>query len=106
MAFSKSNLYDPDDQMTSFFFKALAYPGRMEILRKLHYEGPLCVYNLGLTQHISKESLSDHLRILRNASLIVCEERFPYTFYDLDEKTMEKAIKLIIEYLKIFQNKE
>jgi len=102
MAFSKLNLYDLNDQITCGFMKGFAYPARLEILRRLNYEGPLCVEILAQGHPISKETLSNHLKILRETHLVNWEEKYPYTFYSLDEKNMEKAIQLILAYLNLF----
>jgi len=98
MAFSKQNLYPPETQIAAAIFKALSYSGRMEILFKLYAEGPLCVQDLARGHPISREALSDHLKILRIAGLIIAVERFPYTFYSIDEKNMEKAEEVLINF--------
>lgn len=102
MAFSKLNLYDPNDQITCGFMKGFAYPARLDILRRLQHEGPLCVQILAQGYPISKETLSDHLKILRETHLVNWEEKYPYTFYTLDAKNMEMAIQYILSFLNLF----
>lgn len=98
MAFSKQNLYRPESQIAGSFFKALSYSGRLEILFKLYAEGPLCVQDLSIGHPISREAISCHLKILRIAGLINAEERFPYTFYSIDEKNIDKAEEVLINF--------
>ncbi len=101
MAFSKQSLYSQEFQLISSFSRALAFPGRLEILLKLQTEGPLCVQVLAKGHPISKESLSGHLKILRQAQLIIAEERFPYTFYRIHDKNLEKAIEVLNNFFKL-----
>jgi DNA-binding transcriptional ArsR family regulator len=103
MAFSKLNQYDLNDQITCGFMKGFAYPVRLDILRRLHFEGPLCVQILAQGQPICKETLSEHLKTLRKVQLVNWEEKYPYTFYSLDEENMAKAIQYIYSFLKLFQ---
>jgi DNA-binding transcriptional ArsR family regulator len=98
MAFSKQHLYRPETQLASATFKTLSYSGRLEILFKLYAEGPLCVQDLAKGHPICLETISGHLRILRMAGLIIAEERFPYTFYSIDEKNIDKAEEILINF--------
>ena len=100
MAFSKQHLYRPETQIAGATFKALGYSGRLEILFKLYAEGPLCVQDLAKGHPISREALSDHLKILRIAGFIIAVERFPYTFYSVDENNIDKAEEVLINFFK------
>ena len=102
MAFSKKHLYPIDDQRLSEYCRALAYPGRIEILRTLRQRGKLTVQELHHHHPISEETFSDHLAVLRRAQLIESEERFPYTFYMVHESNMQQALMLITAYLALF----
>jgi DNA-binding transcriptional ArsR family regulator len=104
MAFSKKHLYPLDDQRLAEYCKALAYPGRLEILRTLQIRGKLTVQELHQHHPISEETFSDHLAVLRKAQLIDSEERFPYTFYMVRESNVQQALLLITAYLTIFSN--
>jgi DNA-binding transcriptional ArsR family regulator len=103
MAFSKHFLYNQEFQLLSSYARSLGFPGRPEILLKLHLEGPLCVQALAEGHPISRESLSGHLKILREAHLVVAEERFPFTFYHLHEQNMEKAEDVLNSFFKKFK---
>jgi len=103
MAVSKQNLYDSIAQITSGYARALGHPARLLILENLEKDGPSCVQIIAQYHPISPEALSDHLKILREVQLVSWEERFPYTFYSLNERNMAKAKELLNAYLNLFQ---
>ncbi len=106
MAFSKSTLYPTADHITAGYAKALSHPARLGILNKLLHEGPLCVQKIAEGHPICMETLSDHLKILRETHLITWEERFPYTFYTLNKTNMKNALNYLMEFLSSFQKEE
>jgi ArsR family transcriptional regulator len=103
MAFSKKYLYSIEAQRTSEYCKALAYPARLEILDTLQLKGRLTVHDIHLNHPISRESLSDHLRILRDVKLIEPEEDYPYTFYKVNEANLQQAFQLIAQFMARFR---
>lgn len=100
MAFSKQHLYDPNDQITSQFFKALNYPARLLILRQLHEKDEICVQEMAEKHPLSDEAFSEHLKILRIMHFVHGRESFPYTFYSMQENNVEKARDFMISYFK------
>jgi DNA-binding transcriptional ArsR family regulator len=102
MAFPKRSLYSQESQLLSGFAKALSFPGRPEILLKLHTEGPLTVQQLAKGHPICMETISGHLKILREAHLVIAEERYPYTFYRVHEKNMKKAQEVLAKFFSHF----
>jgi DNA-binding transcriptional ArsR family regulator len=102
MAFSKRLLYHQELQIISHYARALGFPGRLDILLKLHSTGPLCVQDIAVGHPICKETLSEHLKLLRETQLIAAEERYPYTIYHLDEYNMEKAKEVMNGFLTRF----
>lgn len=98
MAFSKNYLYPQELQVISHFAQAFSYAGRLEILLKLQMEGPLTVDTIRVGHPISKETMSGHLKILRENHLIIPEERFPYTFYETNEDNLKKSRELLNAY--------
>jgi ArsR family transcriptional regulator len=95
MAFSKAHLYPTDLQAASANMKALAYPGRIEILLYLQRHGPSCVQEIAQAHPISGEAISTHLRILSKADLISWQERYPYTFYQVNQQRLQETIDLL-----------
>jgi ArsR family transcriptional regulator len=100
MAFSKSKLYQKEDQAVSLYAKALGHPARLAILLQLALEGESSVENITRHHPLSQAAMSDHLGILRRAGMINYEERFPYTFYRLDKKNQEQAEKYIGDFFQ------
>lgn len=102
MAFSKHSLYKIDSQFLGGFARAIGYSGRIEILLTLEEEGPMRVKELAKSHPICKETLSQHLRILREAHLVIAEESFPYTYYRVHEANLAKAREAFAEFFKHF----
>lgn len=103
MAYSKKNEFSEVDIRLAAYHAALAHPARIAILKLLASKDCICgemVKNLPLAQ----STVSQHLKILRDADLICGEidgpkccyclnpkafERFTQLFYDLQEKMPE-----------------
>jgi ArsR family transcriptional regulator len=103
MAFSKHYLYPEEIQIISHFFLAYSYPGRLEVILKLKSEGPLCVAEILKGHPISRETMSGHLKILREAHLIIPEERFPYTFYHVHEQNLKNSEEALLRFFQLLK---
>jgi DNA-binding transcriptional ArsR family regulator len=106
MAQSKQHLYDPVDQITSSYAKALGHPARIKILNQLRNAGSVCVQVIAQTHPISAEALSGHLKALREAQLVDWVERFPFTFYSVNEINVQKAFDYLASFFSILIQKE
>lgn len=80
-------------------FKALAHPIRLNIVKKLIH-GELCVCELINDVEFSQSNLSQHLKILKDAGILISEKdglRVNYSIYNTDIKSIieisEKLIK-------------
>ena len=102
MAFSKANKYPINHQSISEHAKSIAHPARQEILLFLLIHGSSCVQKIAEGHPISKVAISDHLAILREDHLITYDERYPYTFYELDKSTVRKAVIQLRSFLNHF----
>ncbi len=70
-------------------FKALGHPLRLKILKKL-VDGELCVCKLVDDTEFTQANLSQHLKILSNAGLIVKRKEGNYSHYRIsDDKTLD-----------------
>lgn len=98
MAFNKSHLFDPADQLVSGFARALSHPVRLDILRILASKGPCSVENLSLRYPLSKSTVSQHLELLRKYNLIRYHEEFPFIIYSLDDDAFGKLNSRLQEY--------
>lgn len=87
MAFSKAPIFDTLIYHQSFWSKALAHPARIIILNHLLQNGITPFQELRVKIPLARETVSQHLRILRQAGLISAEERYPHTYYKLNHQT-------------------
>lgn len=63
-------------------FKALAHPVRLQIVDLLsRYAGQVCVCDVEAQFDLSQPTISHHLKVLRQAGLIDCEQRGVWAFY-------------------------
>ncbi len=72
-------------------FKALSDETRLKILGILFEKG-FCVGALARHLGKSEASVSQHIRILRKAGILVGEKRNGYTFYELNRELAENII--------------
>jgi DNA-binding transcriptional ArsR family regulator len=82
------------DQTIAEVSKVLGIDTRVKIIRLLN-EKPLCVGALARRLDITAGAVSQHLRILKAARLVVPEKKGYFVHYSLDEKTLRKWKKEI-----------
>jgi len=70
-------------------FKALAADARIRIVQLLKGRA-LCVGALAARLNVSQAAVSQHLRLLRDADLVVPERRGYFIHYRLNERTLAK----------------
>ena len=92
MARSKKHLYSKEDQSISESAKALFHPARLKIIRFLNANGTKCVTDIAAGHPISKQGLTGHLNALYEHKLVTYAERFPFSFYTLEETNTLKAL--------------
>ncbi len=68
-----------DDEL-ALLAKALAHPARVHVLRLLRSVGPMTCAQLVASLRLAQSTVSEHLRILRDAGLVVTGDgaRAPY----------------------------
>ena len=71
------------------FCKALSVDTRVRIVQLLKRK-PLCVNALAGRLKVSQSAASQHLRILREAGLVVADKRGYWVHYSLNEKSLRK----------------
>jgi ArsR family transcriptional regulator, arsenate/arsenite/antimonite-responsive transcriptional repressor len=74
-------------------FKALSTEVRVRIVDLLK-NGTLCVNALATRLDVSPAAVSQHLRILRDADLVVAEKRGYYVHYRINPETLERWRRL------------
>ena len=76
-----------DDEQLARIFKVLGVPTRVKILRLLK-DRALCVGALAANLDVTQGAVSQHLRILRDAGLVIPERRGYFIHYRLNEETL------------------
>ncbi len=86
MAFSKAHKFDDAVYHFSLMCRALSHPARIIILKRLIDSDGDKVTAGALIEGlpISRQTASGHLRMLREMSIINCEEQHPHTCYSLN----------------------
>ena len=77
MARTKTTDLDPDIRLLS----ALADPTRLAIIRQLAAETETCACDFTSCCDVGQPTVSHHLRVLREADLVVSERRGQWIFY-------------------------
>jgi ArsR family transcriptional regulator len=70
-------------------FKALADPTRVAIVNRLTTADAVCVCDLTDAFDLSQPTISHHLRILREAGLVVAERRGTWAYYRLAPEAID-----------------
>ena len=86
--------------MNDQFFKAIADQNRRKILNLLRDKGVLSAGEISEYFEISKPSLSDHLKILKNADLIYAEKKGQFIYYRLNTSVFQDFVTWIINLSK------
>ncbi len=70
-------------------FKVLSVDTRVRLIEMLR-PGKLCVNALARALQVSPAAVSQHLRILRDADIVVAEKRGYFVHYWINEKTLSE----------------
>ena len=77
----------------------LSSEARVRIVAILKKHGALCVGALCARMGITQGAVSQHLRLLRDADLVIPEKRGYYVHYRLNEKTLAKWQEVLNRFL-------
>ncbi len=86
--------------MSDSIFKALADPTRREILRLLR-GGDLTAGEIAERFQQANSTLSGHLKVLRDAGLVVTERNGTSIVYSLNAGVHEELIAAVMELMKL-----
>jgi len=102
MAYLKNEAYPENEIMLARFSKALGHPARIVILRHLaSMKECTCCFNiLSDKLPISKSTVSQHLKELKNAGLIIGRIEPPYMQYCINRENWDLAKKLFSDFVK------
>jgi DNA-binding transcriptional ArsR family regulator len=95
MAYSKAPLFDQVLFNQSFWSKALSHPARIIILTHLLENGVTAFYILAKKLPLAKTTVSQHLRFLRQAGLIESFEKYPHSYYKINQKVCRELAQRI-----------
>jgi len=74
-------------------FRALSVDARVRIVQLLK-EHSLCVNALAARLEVTPAAVSQHLRVLRDADVVIPDKRGYYVHYQINEKTLAAWKKL------------
>lgn len=84
-----------DDKELAGLAKAIGHPVRVQILRLLKKRGSCQTGSLVDAVPLAQSTVSEHLRILRQAGLVTGEIDGPRRCYCVNEEALEKALNLL-----------
>lgn len=87
-----------DARQLARIFKALSVDTRVRIVLLLK-ERALCVNALAARLEVSPSAVSQHLRILRDADLVIPDKRGYYVHYELNSETLSRWRELVDDLL-------
>lgn len=80
-------------------FKALGQSTRLRIVKLLSIR-PFCVCELETVLGMNQPAISQHLRVLREAGLVMEKREGLWTFYALDRKRLDTAMQQFQAFLE------
>lgn len=95
MASSKASLFDQIPFHQSRWSKARSHPARILILTYLHQNGITSFQTLCKLVPLARTTVSQHLRILRQAGLILLYEEYPHSYYQINTRLCKKFATLM-----------
>lgn len=102
MAFSKAREFPPEPLSQSYWSKATAHPARILILLALLQNGPTHFDQLAKMIPLDSTTVSQHLRYLREANLIIPESDYPRTYYSLNESMCARFAQDMLNLVSLF----
>ena len=83
----------------SRFFSALGDTTRQQILLVFEPGEEICVNNIARLFRISRPAISHHLKVLRNAELLVCEKRGKEVYYRINHIYCTEVMRIVHEFV-------
>ncbi len=82
---------------TSEIFKALSVPSRIHILSLLKHHGPMPVKDIAEAVGMSSPAVSQHLKILRSAGMVLAKRQGYSVPYELDVAALHDCCGRMIQ---------
>ena len=86
-------------QVSTELMRALAHPLRLKILEFLDQNKNIQVNQIYNTLKIEQSIASQHLRILKNAGVLVADKDGKYMHYNIDYHRVSNAVKAINRFM-------
>lgn len=104
MAVTKTNAFTEADNELAGAFKALAHPARLEILRVLARRGTCICGEIVDEIPLAQATVSQHLRVLKNAGLIAGEIEGPAVCYCVDPDALAGLQTSVEDFFRSITN--
>ncbi len=88
------------------YAKALAHPARVKIMRFLSSRKFCYTGDFVEVLPMAQSTVSQHLRELKDAGLIIAQEQPPRVLYCINREVWERAKALFIDFFSAFPNAE
>jgi DNA-binding transcriptional ArsR family regulator len=86
-------------------FAAVASPIRRELLRLLRDEGPMPVQQLADHFEMRRPSVSEHLKVLRDAGLVGERRSGRRRYYELEGEALQEIFDWLVPYERYWRNR-
>lgn len=86
-------------QVSTELMRALAHPLRLKILEFLDQHKNIQVSQIYNTLKIEQSIASQHLRILKNAGVLVADKDGKFMHYNIDYQRVSNAVKAINRFM-------
>ncbi len=86
------------DRFSQFFF-ALGDCTRQQIVLVFEPNEEICVNDIVRLFTLSRPAISHHLKVLRNAGLLVCEKRGKEVYYRLNYAHCAEVLRIVHEFV-------
>ena len=80
----------------NIFIQAISHPIRRDVLKRLRH-GPLTAGDLAASYDVSKPTMSEHFKTLKESGLIRGERDGNHIVYHLNITVAEEAVSLIVD---------
>jgi DNA-binding transcriptional ArsR family regulator len=81
------------------FFSALGDPTRQKILLVFEPDEEICVNEIARLFELSRPAISHHLKVLRNAELLLSEKRGKEVYYRVNYPYCAEVLKLVHHFV-------
>ncbi len=81
------------------FFSALGDPTRQQIMLVFEPNEEICVNDIARLFKLSRPAISHHLKVLRDAQLLLCEKRGKKVYYRVNYAYCRKVLQTVYQFV-------